>query len=241
MDLQWSFMVRDLTRVAPRTRGKLLDVGCGCRPFEDIFTPYVDEYIGLEMGSAFAETSAASHVRKPDLYYDGETIPFEDESFDTVMSIQVLEHTPEPQRLLGEMARILKRDGLMVLSAPFCFRLHEEPHDYYRYSIHGLTHMCRRAGLEIVEVRSQGSLWSVIGHKVNSYLAFQVADMAAVMQALGKLTHESESAHSGRVLLAPAVVPAMVFISAAARVLDRIAPDETETLSHLVLARRLPR
>jgi SAM-dependent methyltransferase len=240
VDLQWSLTTSDLRHVGPRARGRLLDVGCGCRPYEEIFAPHVDEYLGLELEATFSETAAASDLRKPDLYYDGKRIPFEDCSFDTVLSIQVLEHTPEPQQLLDEMARVLRPDGLLILSAPFCFRLHEEPHDYYRFSPHGLRHMCARAGLEVVELHPQGSLWSVLGHKLNSFLAFQVGNIAASAQALGKLTQEATRTASPRWLLLPAIAPMMVLISAEARILDRLLPDNTEALSYLVIARHIP-
>ena len=70
--------------------------------------------------------------------------------------------------------------GLLILSAPFSFRLHEEPHDYFRYTPHGLRSMLTGAGLEVEEIRPQGDLWSVVGHKLNSFLAFRVARMGSV-------------------------------------------------------------
>src|SRR5262249_22644967 len=153
-DLQWSIMIEQLTSVAPHARGRLLDVGCGTKPYLDIFRPHVSEYIGIEHEATFASTSASaqSDAHKPDAIYNGDRLPYDDESFDTVLSIQVLEHTPRPQALLNEMSRVLKRDGTLILSAPFCFRLHEEPHDYFRYSPHGLRHMCALAKLEITEI-----------------------------------------------------------------------------------------
>ncbi len=47
------------------------------------------------------------------------------------------------------MARVLKPGGLLILLAPFQFRLHEQPHDYFRYSSHGLRHLCEEAGLDV--------------------------------------------------------------------------------------------
>ncbi len=240
VDLQWSLTTSDLRQVGSRARGRMLDVGCGCRPYERIFEPYVSEYVGLELETTFAETMASSGSRQPDVYYDGRRIPFEDSCFDTVLSIQVLEHTPEPQRLLNEMARVLRPDGLLILSAPFSFRLHEEPHDYWRFSPHGLRYMCTKAGLELTELHPQGRLFSVLGHKLNSFLAFQVGSIAELAQALGKLTQESRRTDRARLLLLPAILPAMAAISTAARVLDRIWPDGTEALSYMVLARHVP-
>jgi len=241
VDLQWSFMIDQLKEVAPLARGALLDVGCGEKPYEWIFAPYVTSYLGIEHEGTFGEThaSVAAQAGKPDLYYDGAKLPFADESFDTVLNVQVLEHTPEPQRLLHEIARVLRPGGTLILCAPFSFRLHEEPHDYFRYTPHGLRAMCGASGLRVDEVRSQGGLWSVLGHKLNSYLAFRVAVLDAVAQAMGKLGHEGERRRSPRYWTMPVVLPAMGAISASARLLDRFAPDGTETLSYLVIARKM--
>jgi SAM-dependent methyltransferase len=242
VDLQYSFILEQIAKAAPRARGRLLDVGCGDKPYEPTFRPYVTEYIGIEHESVFPETNASSGERRPDLYYDGNRLPFDDASFDTVVSIQVLEHTPRPQPLLQEMARVLRPDGLLILSAPFSGRLHEEPYDFFRYTPHGLRAICGEAGLEVTEVWDQGNIWSVIGHKLNSFLAFRVAGSQGLAVQMGKHTHEGKAPEGkGRPWLLPVVVPAMVAVAGGARVLDRLAPDETETLSYMIFARHRPR
>lgn len=236
VDLQLVHVVTSLERLAPRARGRLLDVGCGDKPYEHIFAPHVREYIGVEHEATFDATSASTRG-KADVRYDGRTLPFPDESFDTVLSVQVLEHTPRPDTLLAEMARVLRHDGILILSAPFSFRLHEEPHDYFRFTPHGLRELCDRAGLVIDELQPHGSLGSLIGHKVNSYLALRVARIAGVAQALGKLGHEARSELGPRIWTLPVVAPAMIAVAAGARVLDRVLPDPTETLGYTLAAR----
>jgi SAM-dependent methyltransferase len=238
IDLQWSLTIQSLTNIAPRARGRLLDVGCGDKAYEPIFRPFVSEYLGIEHEATFAATSAEKRERKPDLYYDGKRLPFDDRTFDTVLSIQVLEHTPAPAALVAEMARVLKDDGLMIITAPFSFRLHEEPHDYFRYSPHGLKQLCADAGLVIDYSEQQGSLWSVVGHKINSYLALRVAHLDAVAQAMGKLGHEGESVQSPRWWTMPMVGPTMAAVALGARVLDQALHDPNEALGFLVVARR---
>jgi SAM-dependent methyltransferase len=239
IDLQWSYTTDDLRRVAPSARGRLLDVGCGNKPYAEIFRPFVSEYIGVEHEASFSMTNAqADRATSPDVLYDGHRLPFADESFDTLLNIQVLEHTPAPQALLNEMARVLKKDGLLILSVPFCFRLHEEPHDYFRYTPHGIRTMCEVAGLEVTEMHAQGSLGSVLGHKLNSYLAFRVARIQGMAQSLGKLSHEGTAQKAVRLWTLPFVVPTMSMISLAARATDRVMPDPTETLSFLAMIRR---
>jgi SAM-dependent methyltransferase len=242
VDLQLSLILESLRRVAPRARGRLLDVGCGEKPYEAIFRPYVTEYVGVEHRDTFGLTSASEPGRAPgkkgpDVLYSGDRLPFPDRSFDTVLNVQVLEHTPRPAELVREMARVLADDGLLILMAPFQFRLHEEPHDYFRYSPHGLRELCRRAGLEIIHVEQQGSLWSLMGHKLNSYLAFRVAQLGGMAQGMGKLGHEKASAVRPRYWMLPWVAPSMLAVALGARVLDRVLFDPEETLGFLVLAR----
>ena len=238
VDLQWSVLVGSLKEIAPRTRGRLLDVGCGNKPYETVFRPFVSEYLGIENEATFELTSAGSAARQPDLVYDGVRLPFQDQTFDTVLSVQVLEHTPYPGRLVCEMSRVLKDDGLLILAAPFQFRLHEEPHDYFRFSSHGLRHLCEEAGLEVLEIHPQGGLWSVIGHKVNSYLAFRIARIGRSAQSMGKLGHEPASQEHMRVWTLPFVGVSMLLVALAARILDRLLPEPDEMMNFLVLAQR---
>jgi SAM-dependent methyltransferase len=244
IDLQWSYLIAQLKAVAPRMHGRLLDVGCGDCPYEWIFRPYVEAYVGVEHEATFALTMAAAgrdtrrKGRPPDLSYDGETLPFDDGFFDCVLSVQVLEHTPHPDRLVAEMSRVLKRGGVLVVNAPFSFRLHAEPHDYFRYTPHGLAALCVRHGLRVAELMPQGHFFSVVGHKLNSYLAFHVANMGALMQDMGKLGHEGQVHRGPRTWTLPFVVPAMLGTAAAARVLDRVLPDRSESLSYLVVAEK---
>jgi SAM-dependent methyltransferase len=237
IDLQWSLLWSLLAQVAPQAHGRLLDVGCGQKPYEELFRPHVSEYLGIEHEATFERTSASMSDKKPDLYYDGLRLPFDDRAFDTVLSVQVLEHTPDPGLLLSEMSRVLRADGTLILSAPFDFRLHEEPHDYFRYTPHGLRALCEKVGLEIVEVHKHGNLWSILAHKLNSYLAFRVARLGGLAQAVGKLSHEGPAEATTLIWTLPLVAPMMLGLSAGARVMDRLLPEPDEGLGFLIIAR----
>ena len=238
VDLEWSVLIGSLKQAAPRARGRLLDVGCGNKPYEGLFRPYVSEYLGIEHVTTFEITTAGNGARRPDILYDGGTLPFPDRTFETVLNVQVLEHTPNPGRLVCEMSRVLRDDGLLILVAPFQFRLHEQPHDYFRYSSHGLRHLCEEAGLEVLETHPQGGLWSVIGHKLNSYLAFRVARIGGQAQEMGKLGHERRVDERMRVWTLPFVGVSMLSIAAAARLLDRLLVEPDEMMNFMILARR---
>lgn len=240
IDLEWSSLNEILVYAAPYARGRLLDVGCGNKPHESIFVPFVESYVGVEHEATFAATAAASQARKADVLYDGIHLPFEDKSFDTVVSVQVLEHTPRPVELFAEMVRVLRNSGILIVTVPFSGRLHEEPHDYFRFTPHILRDLCKRNGLKIKEIRTRGGLWSVIGHKVNSYLGFRVLRMDALAQMMGKLSQEApvDQALGPRFWTLPVVAPAMAAIAASARLLDRVLVDPTEMLGFLLIAER---
>jgi SAM-dependent methyltransferase len=238
VDLYLYWLKSSLQATAPRAHGKLLDVGCGDRRFEPLFAPYVESYTGIEHEIVFASTHASKRVQKPDFLYDGKVLPFDAGSFDTVINTEVLEHTPEPAGLIAEMARVLRPTGVLILTTPFAFRLHEEPYDYFRFTPHGLAFLLERAGLQIVETRAFGGVFGVVGHKLNSYLAFRAARLQGVGRKLAKMAHEPSRDEAVRLWTLPAVLPAMTTIAVAARVLDRVAPDPTEALGYLIVAER---
>ncbi|HYP97612.1 MAG TPA: class I SAM-dependent methyltransferase [Polyangiaceae bacterium] len=238
IDLEWWQLNDSLLHAAQFARGALLDVGCGDKPHEHIFRPYIDSYVGVEYGETFSNTKASTHDRKADFLYDGLTLPFEDQSFDTVLSVQVLEHTPNAFEVFAEMARVLRDKGTLILTVPFSGRLHEEPHDYLRFTPHMMRELCARNGLKVKEIRPRGGFWSVLGHKVNSYLGFRVLRMGGLVQALGKVSQEAPITATPRLWTLPVVAPAMVAIAGSARVLDKTLPDPTEMLGFLLIAER---
>jgi SAM-dependent methyltransferase len=153
------FIRRDLfvqiRRAAPALKGKLLDFGCGRKPYENLFT--VSEYIGLDM----EQTGHDHRNSKVDVYYDGKHIPFPDESFDALFCSEVLEHVFDPELVLPEIRRVLKRDATALLTVPFCWNEHEVPFDYARYSTFGIKHLLEKNGFEVLEVKRSGNFVQV--------------------------------------------------------------------------------
>ena len=90
-----------------------------------------------------------------------------DESFDTVFSTQVLEHVERPQDAFSEFARVLKPDGILILTAPHLSMVHEAPHDYFRYTRFGLGYLCDSNSFQVIEIRPIGGVLSFFGHVVS--------------------------------------------------------------------------
>lgn len=144
-------------------KGELLDIGCGKKPYENICK--VDKYIGLEIDSEVNRKN-----KKADFFYDGDTMPFEDKSFDSLMSNQVFEHVFNPNEFLKEMNRVAKIDAKLLLTVPFVWDEHEQPYDYARYSSFGLKHILNENGFEVIEYIKSNNGIEVIFQLINAYI-----------------------------------------------------------------------
>jgi SAM-dependent methyltransferase len=101
---------------------------------------------------------------------DAQCLPFADTSFDTVFCSQVLEHVPEPWLCLSEFRRVLKPGGTLILSVPHISWLHNEPHDYYRYTKHGLRFLLEQSELPLLRVEPAGGILALLGHIVSTIM-----------------------------------------------------------------------
>ena len=153
--------------VAGHARGILVDVGCGSRPYEAIFVDHVDRvdrYIGIDLNP---DRYGSAEI---DVVSDSTALPIATESVDTVLSNQVLEHLREPGIAVDEMARILKPGGVAIITAPHIWGVHEEPHDYYRFTPFGLRYLAERAGLRVEAVDALAGFWVTTGARFCYYI-----------------------------------------------------------------------
>ena len=152
--LVFVMLENSLRQCAPFVKGRLLDVGCGRRPYEKTFFSGATEYIGADY---------LTDRSKPDVVCSALELPFPEKSFDTVVSTEVLEHVPDPRRALGEMHRVLKPGGFLILSAPMYWPRHDLPYDFFRYPYDGLLHLVKESGLEMRKVFNRGRSYAFLG------------------------------------------------------------------------------
>jgi SAM-dependent methyltransferase len=126
-------LVRWLREEARRAHDELgrfsvLDVGCGVKPYEPLFSPYAASYIGVDV------------VDNPraDLQGPVEQLPVEDASFDVVLCNQVLEHCDDPARAVSELRRVTAPGGRVLASTHGVMAYHPSPADYWRWTHAGL-------------------------------------------------------------------------------------------------------
>ncbi len=138
-------------KILPAFHGQVLDIGAGNRPYRP-FLPADAVYTALELVPIPGNDVIANVL----------ALPFAPESFDGVICTEVIEHVPEPEHALREMWRVLRPGGSAYITVPMSWALHYVPHDYYRYTRYGLTHLLGKTGFRVERVEQVGGLFTLI-------------------------------------------------------------------------------
>lgn len=140
-------LYRGILKMAPKIYGNVLDFGCGSKPYESLFTN-AKSYTGVDI-----EVSGHCHKEsKVDCFFDGKTLPFPDDYFDSVVSFEVFEHIFNLDEMVSEIRRVLKPNGKLFISIPFAWEEHEIPYDFARYTSYGIKHILETNKFESVEI-----------------------------------------------------------------------------------------
>lgn len=155
------------TYIPQYAKGKLIDLGCGKVPLFEAYKNYVTENICVDW----------ENTRHKNEYLDYECdltkqLPFKDEEFETLILSDVLEHIPQPEKLWQEMYRILAPNGKVILNVPFFYPLHEEPHDYYRYTEYALRRFAEQSDFNILLLQPIGGTPVILADLFAKHLQF---------------------------------------------------------------------
>jgi SAM-dependent methyltransferase len=196
-------------------RGLVLDLGCGTRPYELDILAHAERYVGVDWNNTLhgLHADVAADLSRP--------LPLRDGIADCVVAFEVLEHVAEPERLLRESLRILTPGGLLMLSVPFQWWVHEEPWDFYRYTRFGLAHMLGKAGFEQACIEPTSGFWSMLVLKLN----YQTARLPRGPRPL-------------QLILRAAMIPFWWLGQSLAPLIDRHWPEDRETVGYFVTARK---
>jgi SAM-dependent methyltransferase len=124
----------------------------------------------LEVGSQDVNGSVRQYFKGPYVGIDGTrskgvdiqalswSLPFADDTFDVVVSTEMLEHDLYPWRTMAEITRVVRPGGDVLLTARGydgrgCFGIHGYPQDYWRFSLGGLRALCESCGLGIIRAK----------------------------------------------------------------------------------------
>jgi len=179
--------------VRHRAKGRVLDIGCADGWARSLLSHC--DYVGLD----YPATASEMYGTRPQVFADGAYLPFASASFDTVLLLEVLEHVPDAERVLSEITRVLTPDGVLLVSMPFLYPLHDAPHDYRRYTMPGLKQALSRSGLKLDSVVPRNG-----GFKAAALLSC-IACAEFVLGALGE--------KRWRLILVPLIVSAIPLIN----------------------------
>lgn len=171
-------LYKSIKKNAPNLHGTLMDFGCGNKPYQSLFTN-VSTYIGVDYET---EVSKKNQYFSADVHYDGKTIPFENNHFDSVFSSEVMEHIFNPDEILAEINRVLKPGGHFLFTCPFFWQEHEQPFDFARYTSFALKHLMDKHGFEIVSYEKTGSYLECIIQSIVVYLYFMIPHKPKILE-----------------------------------------------------------
>jgi SAM-dependent methyltransferase len=206
-----AFLRHHLRSNANYARGWLLDIGCGSKPYRDLFQ--VERYTGID----FPLTDQGAI----DVYASGLSLPFASAVFDTVLSTEVLEHVPEPSQLMSEAYRVLRPGGYLLLTTPQTWGLHHVPHDFYRFTPFGLRYLAEKSGFNVIRVDPTTGFWVTFSQRLCDVIFYTdgVPNFSRPLQELVKIP--------------------LALIQIAGVGLDKIWGRRGDTLDNLLIAQRL--
>jgi len=160
-----------LEKVVACVSGNVLDVGCGDKPSRSVFI-FARSYIGIDWPSDVDTKRSNNNERKRvlDVAGSAEALPFYNGSFIVIVATQLLEHLAHSDLFFAEVSRVLRPSGYLILTFPLINPLHEEPHDYFRFTEHGIRVLCKDHGLHIEKVEKMGGGWLTVGYLVREFL-----------------------------------------------------------------------
>lgn len=204
-----------IQRYSPYMTGTVYDLGCGTRPYEKDILKYANNYVGVD----WCNTMHGLHA---DIEADlNSLLPIEDGVADTVVAFQVLEHLYEPQIMLNEAFRILRKGGRIFLSVPFQWWVHEAPFDYFRYTRFGLQYMFDKAGYTRIEIEAPTGFWFMWVLKFN-YHSMRYLRGPKLLRWLAKAV----------------LTPIWFFGQSITPILDKYDRNEAETTGYFVTAHK---
>ncbi len=134
--------------------GRVLDVGCGSKPYKRLFYDSVSktygrgvtEWVGLDVRPV------------GDLQGDVTEIPEPDASFDTVFCADLLSYIFDVNMAMGEMARVLKPGGMLLVIEPN--NREDDERAFWGFRMKGLGALAQSAGLEVLDLKAASRLWA---------------------------------------------------------------------------------
>jgi len=147
---------------------RVLDAGAGESRHAPLFAK--QRYMAVDL----AVGDPAWNYCKLDCIADLAALPFAPASFDALLNIVTLEHLPDPARAIQEMSRVLRPGAPVLIAAPHEWEVHQSPHDFFRYTRHGLHHLLHSAGFREISITPAGGYFRLLSRRLLNGLQFFV-------------------------------------------------------------------
>ena len=190
-------------------RGKCLDVGCGDNPHEELLNP--KEYIGID----------ANINSKADIIGDAIFLPFKDNCFDSIISVQVLQYVRDHQKAINEMNRVLKEDGILFLIIPNTCKEDPLNPDYHRFTREGVKLILNKAHLKLEKLEPIGGVFLSMGYELSFFLHDRVIYRSKIIRY--------------------ALAPFLIILQYISIVFDFFDTEKLKTVHLLVIAKKTGR
>ena len=157
-------LARFSSAVAPGAR--VLDAGAGEGRHAGSFAR--QRYVAVDL----AVGDAKWDYGKLDAVADLTALPFQDGTFQASINIVTLEHIREPGCALREIGRTLAPGGALLLIVPHEWEVHQSPHDYFRYTRHGVAYLLDQAGFTDCRIEPVGGYFRLCSRRLLNGLQF---------------------------------------------------------------------
>lgn len=201
---------KSLERHLEKIKGYVIDLGCGISPYRDDILGVARNYLGIDWTESFHDLPYVNLFANISV-----TFPLKNCCADTVVAFQVIEHLPEPNIFLYECNRVLFSGGILFITVPFNWHVHEEPHDYYRYTRYGINYLLKKNGFDRIIIEENTGFWQMWVLKLNYH---------TTRYAKGILKY--------------LLIPFWYFGQLLAPRLDNIDNHPQETLSYTIIAKK---
>jgi SAM-dependent methyltransferase len=137
---------------------KVLDMGCGGQPFRGLLEQRGYQYVSADSQDPLGIVHHIAEVDKdlpPGLLGDA--------PFDFILCTEVMEHVALWDNAFSNFAALLKPGGVILITCPHVYILHEQPYDFWRPTVHAIRFYAQRYGLRERSIERLGSAWDVLG------------------------------------------------------------------------------
>lgn len=151
-----NFFIEDFVRIAfdkMEKGGWILDLGCGEQPYRQYYVSCFDHIVAAD----FSVRNTA-----PMVCADAQALPFRNNAFDVILFSEIIEHVSNPAAAIAELRRVLRLGGLLVITWPFAYSMHELPTDYARFTEFGMDQLLQSNGFKYETLFRRGDVIAVI-------------------------------------------------------------------------------